>query len=105
MTRVELIEKLAAEHELSKAAAARILDSLLGHIQQAVKKGEPVQFVGFGTFKAVKRAARTGFNPREGKAIKIAASTVPKFVPGAKFKAVVDPKTAKKKAAAKAAKG
>jgi len=63
-----------------------------------VKKGDAVQLVGFGTFKSAKRAARTGKNPATGAALKIPASTVPKFVPGAKFKAVVDPKAAKRKA-------
>lgn len=99
MNRAELIEKLATENELTKAAAGRVLDTLLDTITTTVKKGGSVQLVGFGTFKAVKRAARKGFNPREGKAIKIAASTVPKFVAGAKFKAAVDPKAAKRKAA------
>ena len=99
MNRVELIEKLAAEHDLSKAAAGRILDTLIQSIVGAVKKGEAVQLVGFGTFKQVARAARTGYNPREGKAIKIAATKVPKFVPGAAFKAAVDPKAAARKAA------
>lgn len=99
MNRAELIEKLAEDNELSKAAAGRVLDSFLDIVTTTVKKGGSVQLVGFGTFRAVKRAARKGFNPREGKAIKIAASTVPKFVAGAKFKAAVDPKAAKRKAA------
>lgn len=76
----------------------RVLDTLIETIQTAVKKGDAVQLVGFGTFKSVKRAARTGKNPSTGAAIKIPASTVPKFVSGAKFKAVVDPKVAKRKA-------
>ena len=58
-----------------------------------------MQLVGFGTFKQVARAARTGFNPKAGTKIKIAASKVPKFVAGAAFKAAVDPKVAKRKAA------
>ena len=57
-----------------------------------------VALVGFGTFKQVARAARTGFNPQAGEKIKIAAQKVPKFVPGAAFKAAVDPKAAKRKA-------
>ena len=63
------------------------------------RQGDSVQLVGFGTFKSSKRAARTGKNPATGAAIKIPATTVPKFVAGAKFKAVVDPKAAKRKAA------
>jgi DNA-binding protein HU-beta len=102
MNRVELIEKIATEHELTKAAAGRILETITSAIVTAVKKGDSVGLVGFGTFKQVSRAARKGFNPREGKAIKIPASKIPKFVPGSKFKAAVDPKTAKRKAAAAA---
>ena len=76
-----------------------MLDVLIDTIQKPVKKGDAVQLVGFGTFKATKRSARTGKNPRTGEAVKIPATTVPKFVAGAKFKAVVDPKAAQRKAA------
>jgi DNA-binding protein HU-beta len=99
MNRIELVEKLAAEHDLSKAGAARILDTVFSSIIAAVKKGDTASFVGFGTFRQAKRAARTGFNPRTGEPVKIAAMKVPKFVPGASFKAAVDPKRAERKAA------
>lgn len=99
MNRIELVEKLAAEHDLSKAGAARILDTVFTSIVAAVKKGDTASFVGFGTFRQAKRAARTGFNPRTGEAVKISAMKVPKFVPGAGFKAAVDPKRAERKAA------
>lgn len=99
MNRAELIEKIAAKNELSKAAAGRVLETLIDTIQTAVKKGDSVQLVGFGTFTSVKRAARTGKNPQTGAAVKIPAATVPKFKPGAAFKAAVDPKLAKRKAA------
>lgn len=98
MNRIELVEILASKSDLSKAAAGRVLDTLIDTVQTAVKKGDAVQLVGFGTFKAAKRAARTGKNPATGAALKIPATTVPKFVPGARFKAVVDPKAAKRKA-------
>ena len=98
MNRTDLIEVLAAKHDLSKVAASAILETLIDTIQTAVKKGDTVQLVGFGSFKSAKRAARTGKNPSTGAALKIPASTVPKFVAGAKFKAVVDPKAAKRKA-------
>jgi DNA-binding protein HU-beta len=98
MNRAELIEAVAAETELSKAATGRVLEVLIDIIQKAVKKGDVVQLVGFGTFKSTKRAARTGKNPSTGEALKIPAATVPKFVAGAKFKAVVDPKAAQRKA-------
>jgi nucleoid DNA-binding protein len=98
MNRVELVEILTSKNDLSKAAANAVLETLIDTIQSAVKKGDAVQLVGFGTFKSVERAARTGKNPATGAALKIPASTVPKFVAGAKFKAVVDPKAAKRKA-------
>lgn len=104
MNRIELVEKIAAAHNVSKAEAARILETVTGSIVAAVKKGDPVQLIGFGTFKQVARAARTGFNPQAGAKIKIAAQKVPKFVPGAAFKAAIDPKAAKRKADKVAAK-
>lgn len=98
MNRSDLIDILASKNDLTKVAAGAVLDTLIETIQTAVKKGDTVQLVGFGTFKAVKRAARKGKNPATGEALKIAATTVPKFVAGSKFKAVVDPKAAKRKA-------
>lgn len=98
MNRAELVEILASKNDLTKAAAAAVLESFIETVQTAVKKGDAVQLVGFGTFKSAKRAARTGKNPSTGAALKIPASTVPKFVAGTKFKAVVDPKAAKRKA-------
>ena len=104
MNRVEFIEKIVAAHGVSKAEAGRILETVTSTIVAAVKKGDPVSLVGFGTFKQAARAARTGFNPTSGEKIKIAAQKVPKFVPGAAFKAAVDPKAAKRKADKAAAK-
>ena len=98
MNRADLVEILASKHDLSKVAAAAVLESFIDAVQTAVKKGDAVQLVGFGTFKSAKRAARTGKNPSTGAALKIPATTVPKFVAGAKFKALVDPKAAKRKA-------
>ena len=99
MNRADLIEAVALETELSKAAAGRVLDVLIDTIQKSVKNGDPVQLVGFGTFKSTKRAARTGKNPRTGEAVNIPAATVPKFVAGAKFKAVVNSKVAQREGA------
>ena len=98
MNRIELVETLADKHELSKAEAGRVLDTVLDAIVGAVKKGDAVTLVGFGTFKQVARAARTGFNPQAGIKIKIAAAKVPKFTAGSAFKAAVDAKYAKRKA-------
>lgn len=102
MNRSELIDILATKSDISKASAGRVLDTLIDTIQTTVKKGDSVSLVGFGTFKSAKRAARVGKNPQTGVALKIAAATVPKFTAGAKFKAVVDPKAAARKAKAAA---
>lgn len=98
MNRIELVETIAAKHELSKAEAGRVLDTVLETIVGTVKKGGSVTLVGFGTFKQVARAARTGFNPQAGTKIKIAAAKVPKFSAGSAFKAAVDAKFAKRQA-------
>jgi len=97
MNKSELIESIAKETELSKAAAGKALDAATAAIVKAVAKGDTVTLVGFGTFKSAKRAAREGRNPATGKAIKIAASTVPKFSAGVGFKAAVAGKKAAKK--------
>lgn len=92
MNKTELIEALAHETDLSKAAAGRAVDAMIEIITKAVAKKNDVQLIGFGTFKATKRAARVGKNPRTGEALKIAAATVPRFTPGAAFKAAVNGK-------------
>lgn len=99
MNRLELAAKIAAAHDLSTAEAARILGTITETIVTAVKKGDTVGIVGFGTFRQLARAARSGFNPSTGTKIKIPAGKVPKFVPGAGFKDAVDPKAAKRRAA------
>jgi len=101
MNKKELVDALAAKAEVSKVAAAKSVDALLGIIVEAVAKGDSVSLIGFGTFKSAKRAAREGRNPATGKAIKIAATTTPKFTAGAGFKDAV---AGKKKAAKPAAK-
>ena len=92
MNKTELIEAIAKETELSKAAAARALNAVLETLVKTVAKKQDVQLIGFGTFKAAKRAARTGKNPRTGEKLKIAAATVPRFSAGASFKAAVNKK-------------
>ncbi|MFC5299962.1 HU family DNA-binding protein [Azospira restricta] len=89
MNKSELIDAIAAGADISKAAAGRALDAAVAAITTAVSKGDNVTLVGFGSFKAAKRAARTGKNPKTGAAIKIPATTVPKFSAGASFKAAV----------------
>jgi len=97
MNKSELIEALAAKTEVSKAAAGKSIDALLEIITASVAMGNDVALIGFGTFKASKRAARTGKNPKTGEALKIAATTVPTFKAGATFKAAVAPKKKAKK--------
>lgn len=97
MNKSELIESVATAADLSKAAAGNALDAVIKAITKAVAKGDTVTLVGFGTFKSSKRAARVGRNPQTGAALKIAASTVPRFTAGAGFKAAVAGKKAKKR--------
>lgn len=82
MNKQELVAAVAAEAGLSKAAAAKALDAAVGVISGALKKGESVQLIGFGTFSVAERAERNGVNPATGKAIKIAAKKVAKFKAG-----------------------
>ena len=89
MNKGELIEAIVKKTDLSKAAAGRALEAFIETVTENVAKKKDVQLIGFGTFSAAKRAARTGKNPSTGAEIKIAATTVPKFKPGASFKAAV----------------
>jgi DNA-binding protein HU-beta len=82
----ELVEHIAKQADISKAAAARALDALIGGVKSTLKKNNSVSLVGFGTFSVTKRAARSGRNPRTGDVIKIKAAKVPKFRPGKALK-------------------
>ncbi|HRH88765.1 MAG TPA: HU family DNA-binding protein [Rubrivivax sp.] len=82
MNKSDLIEHIATQADISKAAATRALDAIVGGVKTTLKKSGSVTIVGFGTFAVTKRAARTGRNPRTGAAIKIKAAKVPKFKPG-----------------------
>ncbi len=86
MNKTELIEYIAKHADISKAAATRAVDALINGVKTTLRKGNSVSLVGFGTFAAGKRAARTGRNPRTGAAIKIKAARVPKFRPGKALK-------------------
>ena len=86
MNKTELIEHIAKNADISKAAATRALESTIGAICTTLKKGGAVSLVGFGTFVVGERAARTGRNPRTGEAIKILEAKVPKFRPGKALK-------------------
>lgn len=89
MKKSELIDAIAKSADISKVAAARALDATVDTIKKALKKGDTVSLVGFGTFKVGKRAARIGRNPRTGATIKIKAAKVPKFSAGVNLKSAV----------------
>lgn len=82
MNKTELINAIAAESGLSKADAAKALNATTAAIANAVKAGDKVTLVGFGTFATSERPARTGKNPRTGEVIEIPAKTVVKFKAG-----------------------
>jgi DNA-binding protein HU-beta len=90
MNKSDLIEAIANSADISKAAAGRALDATVESIKKALKKGDTVSLVGFGTFKVGKRAARNGRNPRTGATIKIKAAKVPKFSAGKGLKDAVN---------------
>lgn len=83
MNKAELIDAMASESGLSKADAKRALEGFTNATTKALKKGDRVALVGFGSFSVSKRAARKGRNPQTGKEIKIAAKKVVKFKAGA----------------------
>ena len=86
MNKSELIEHIATEADISKAAAARALEAVIGGVTATLKSNDSVSLVGFGTFTVSTREAREGRNPRTGVAIKIEAAKVPKFRPGKALK-------------------
>ena len=90
MNKSELIDAIAESADISKASAGRALDAAVDAVKKALKKGDMVTLVGFGTFYVGKRAARTGRNPRTGGAIKIKAAKVPKFRAGKGLKDAVN---------------
>ncbi len=90
MNKSELIDAIATSADISKAAAGRVLDGAMDAIKKAMKKGDMVTLVGFGTFYVGKRAARSGRNPRTGAGIKIKAAKVPKFRAGKGLKDAVN---------------
>lgn len=82
MNKSDLIDHIASQADLSKASASRALEAVLAGIESALKAGDTVALVGFGTFAVGEREARTGRNPRTGETLKIKAAKVPKFRPG-----------------------
>lgn len=90
MNKSELIDAIAASADISKATAGKALDAVIESIQGALKQGDDVVLIGFGTFSVKDRAERTGRNPQTGKAIKIEAGKVPGFKAGKGLKDAVN---------------
>jgi DNA-binding protein HU-beta len=90
MNKAELVESVAGAANLSKADAGRAVDAVVDSVTKALKRGEQVSVVGFGTFSVKHRAARSGRNPRTGETIAIAASNVPGFKAGKGLKDAVN---------------
>ena len=90
MTKTDLVDLVAAKTGKTKSASATVVDSILGAIKGALKKGDKVTLVGFGTFEVAKRAARSGVNPRTRQKIKIKAAKVPRFKAGKALKNAVN---------------
>ena len=92
MNKEELVQEIAKKSSVTQKEASEVLGALIETIQKTVSKGKKVTLVGFGTFESRKRAARIGRNPQTGKELKIAATTVPAFSAGKKFKEAVNKK-------------
>ncbi|MBI0067376.1 MULTISPECIES: HU family DNA-binding protein [Snodgrassella] len=86
MNKSELIEAIAQEADLSKASAAKALDGMISSVTKALKSGDTVTLVGFGTFYVGERAARAGRNPKTGEPLQIKAAKTPKFRAGKALK-------------------
>lgn len=85
MNKAELIDQLAKDADITKTQANAAIDSFTTSVIKALKKGDRVTLVGFGTFSVAERAARSGRNPKTGEVIKIKAKKVPKFKAGKDF--------------------
>lgn len=91
MNKSELVQAVAnAVEGLSKADAGRAVDAVLDSVTEALKEGEQINLIGFGTFSVRERKGRTGRNPRTGEEIKIPAAKVPAFKPGKNLKDAVN---------------
>jgi DNA-binding protein HU-beta len=90
MTKAELIDAVASNADISKAAATKAIDSITTSVTKTLKKGGKVTLVGFGTFSVSKRKARKGRNPQTGEEIKIPAAKTPKFSAGKSLKQAIN---------------
>jgi len=89
MNKADLIDRIAAGCNISKTSAATAIDTTVESITSALKKGDRVALIGFGTFSVSQRKARNGRNPQTGATIKIAARKVAKFTPGTELRKAV----------------
>ena len=105
MNRKELVDAIQKHTEVARADVDKVLGSLIQHTQIAVKKGERVSLVGFGSFERRDRKARTARNPRTGTAVKVKATKVPVFKAGQGFRDIVSGKAAAPKLSAPKAAG
>jgi DNA-binding protein HU-beta len=92
MNKTDLIDRIAGEAGINKTQAGRAVEASIHALTNALKKGERVTLVGFGTFSTSQRKARNGRNPQTGKPIKIAARRVAKFTAGMELKKAVNKK-------------
>ena len=90
MNKTQFVEAVAAKADLKKKDAEAAVNAVIAVIEDALKAGDKVQLIGFGTFEAKERGAREGRNPRTGETIKIAASKAPAFTAGKAFKDAVN---------------
>ena len=90
MNKSDLIDAMAEDAGVTKAAAKKALESFLGNVQGSLKKGNRVSLVGFGSWSVSRRAARDGRNPQTGKTIKIKAKNVVKFKAGSDLSGAVN---------------
>ncbi len=89
LSKADLVSKIAADAGVTKDQAGKALNSFLGAVEDALKAGDKLTLVGFGTFYIAERSARTGVNPATGEKIQIAASKAPKFKAGKALKEAV----------------
>ena len=89
MNKADLVKRVARETGLTKADVLRVLDAVLAQVTRALRRGDEVKLVDFGTFLVGHRRARAAHNPYTGSAMKIAARKWPRFSPGKKLKALV----------------
>ncbi len=90
MNKADLVDKITKDSGMTKVEVTKVINSFIDAVKDALKNGDKVTLVGFGTFKIVERKERKGRNPKTGKTITIKAKKVPRFVPGKALKETVN---------------